>query len=355
MNALYRHAKFQAPVAQLRDRVSSIWRGAGSVLNFYERMLSEEKEVVEGDVAPFKGDIPLGAGDTHNQISLNFARPRPVMERVENLVVTPEGAGWKDGRLVERYSASKPGLRMLAGKRRPDRVAPKGYFVQSEHTDTFGDWMSEYLSPLAHLPEITAPVYLPRALARKPYVRRDGERTGIEFTEIEAPILIRDAIVVRQQRFIRYWREKDVEALSRLLSVRAVTPKQGSMLYLSRHGEVSEVADRTHPSLMVEEIVKERGGVVLRTKDASLEKYLEAAQWAETILFDHGSAAYNMIYWSPRRAIEFASDAWWMNSFLFFANASGVKDYTLICTDRGNLDSVRDRINAALDAPIGME
>ena len=38
-------------------------------------------------------------------------------------------------------------------------------FVQSEHTDTFGDWMSEYLGPLARAGAIDAPLFLPAAMA----------------------------------------------------------------------------------------------------------------------------------------------------------------------------------------------
>ncbi|WP_425410387.1 glycosyltransferase 61 family protein [Hyphococcus sp.] len=352
MNAIFRHAKFQVPLVQMRDRISSVWRGASSLLKLYQPLSEEENAVEQHGAVPFKGDIPRKAGDAHHQFRLVYKQPRPAAEKVENLIVTPEGAGWKDGRLFEKYSAGKPGLRMLAGAHAPVREVDEGYFIQSEHTDTFGDWTSEYLSPLSLLPEISAPVFLPRSMAKKAYVRRDAERTGLQFVDIDAPIRIRNATVVRLQRYIRYWRAKDVMALRKLLNVEPVTPQSGSLLYLSRYGETSEVATRTHPNLMIEEVIKERGGVVLRTGETRLEDYLNAARYAETILYDHGSAAYNMIYWSPKRAVEFVSDAWWMNSFLFFAEGLGVHDYNIICTDRGGLDSVRDRLNAVLDAPL---
>lgn len=304
---------------------------------------------MSGEMAPFKGDIPRSAGDEHGQRQMTFATARPVFEEVENLVVTPRGGGWKEGVLFEKYSAKKPGLRMLMASRKPAHTAPEGIFVQSEHVDTFGDWMAEYLSTLAQLPRIDAPVFLPAALAAKGYVQRDEARIGVDFVGIDKPLLIKRAKVMRQTRFIRYWLPAQVGALRTLLKVEPVPPAPGSLLYLSRHGERSEVADRTHPNLMLEEQVRARGGTVLRTAEASLDDYLKAGQQAETLLYDHGSAAYNMVYWRPRRIIEFASDDWWMSSFLFFANASGIRDYTIISTDR---PGAAERLNAALEAPL---
>ncbi len=348
----YRHAKFQAPIARMRDAAASVWRAAWSAAGAYKAQSADELAFVAGDAVSFKGDIPAGAGDTHVQHRLSFAAPRPLIEEADNLVATPRGGSWMGGRLYEKYSAGRPGLRMLAGARRPVREVAEGYVIQSEHIDTFGDWMAEYLSPLSHLPNIDAPVYLPAAFARKPYVPRDAARTGIAFTPIDAPILIRKARIVRQRRVIRYWRAQDVDALRRLLRVEPAPPAPRSILYLSRYGEKSEVADRTHPNLLIEEIVRDHGGKVLRTADAGLDDYLAAARSAETVLFDHGSAAYNMIYWRPRRVVEFVSDDWWTNSFLFLANSIGVGDYTIICTDRGDLEQVRARTLAALERQL---
>ena len=124
------------------------------------------------------------------------------------------------------------------------------------------------------------------------------------------------------------------------------------MVYLSRYGEESEVAQRTHPNLAIEELVKARGGRVLRAAETDLADYLSAAQDAETVLLDHGSAGYNMIYWCPRRVIEFASDAWWMNSVLMFADAMGVNDYTIIRSSLGSPENVAAKTAAALDQPL---
>ncbi len=347
--AFLRHSKVQAPMANLRSGVGKVWRGLFSAAGRYRPIPAAETETVQGEFFPFKGDIPREAGDEQGQWLLRFAIERPVFEEVENLVVTPCGGGWKEGVLFEKYSAVKPGLRMLLADHQPKKTAPGGYFIQSEHVDTFGDWMGEYLTPLAQLPHIDAPVFLPAALAAKTYVQRDCARIGIECVGVDEPLLIKRAKVMRQRRFVRYWRPEFASALARLLKVTPPSPAPGSLLYLSRHGERSEVADRTHPNLIVEDAVRKRGGVVLRTANATLDDYIKAGEKAETVLFDHGSAAYNMVYWRPRRVIEFVSDDWWMNSFLFFAASLGVEDYTILCTD---WPGVAERLDATLDAPM---
>ena len=352
MFSFFRHAKFRAPLARLRNVFGVCWRTSFAMLGRYRPMRADEMAYSVHDAVPFKGDIPQRSGGVHSQQRLSFREQRPALEAVENLIVTPLGGGWKDGTLYERYSSCRPGLRMLAGPPKPITEVDSGYFIQSEHTDTFGDWMSEYLSPLSHLESIDGPVYLPRAMADKPYVKRDAERLNINFVGVEGALLIRNAQVVRQRRCIRYWRHDDVTALRKLIAANPEAPAPGSLVYLSRHGEASEVANRTHPNLLIEALVRRRGGVVLRTSQASYEDYLNAASEAETVLFDHGSAGYNMVYWRSRRVIELVSDAWWMNSFLFFADALGIRDYSLICSDRGSPDDVASRIERALDAPI---
>lgn len=349
VSSFFRHAKFQAPLATARSQFSGVWRQAFSAAGRYAPFEAEEVAFVQGDPVSFQGDIPIHAGATHEQRRLHFKQPRPAFEKVENLVVTPCGGGWKDGVLYERYSASKPGLRALTARSKPERTLAKGIFVQSEHTDTFGDWMSEYLAPLARLDEIHAPLVLPDQLARRAYVERDSQRLGLDIVPVSAPLLIEEACVVRQPKVVRYWAPEDVSALRKFLNVAPTEPAPGSILYLSRQNEVSLVADRTYCSDIVEKVVRERGGKVLRTAEATLDDYLGAAREAETLLFDHGSAAYNMVYWRPKRAIEFVSDDWWMNSFLFFSDSIGVYDFTII---RTSLAGVEDRLNQALDRNV---
>jgi len=349
MATWFRHAKVQIPLMRLRSRVSELWRFAFRILGKFKPLTAAEMAVVEAERVPFKGDIPLGAGDEHHQNRLVYARPREPVETVKDLIFTPAGAGWAKGRLFERYSACKPGLRLLAAPPRPAREIDEAYVVQAGYFASFGDWFSEYIAPLSRAGDIKAPVLLPAKVSKRAYVDRYAKAANIAFEPIEAPVLIRNAHVVRQLRVIRYWRPEDAIALRRLLKASPVAPRPSSLLYLSRLGEKSEIAERGYPSEIVEKIVKARGGRVLRTGDATLNDYIAAAEDAETILYDHGSAAYNMIYWQPRRAIEFVSDDWWMNSFLFISDSIGVKDYTII---RGDLPGVAERLEAALDAPF---
>jgi hypothetical protein len=352
METIFRHAKFQAPLAVWRSRISSIWRAGFRLANQYQPLSEAETATVKGGDVFFKGDALLNVGPERVQTRLIFAQPRPIVEEVDNLVVTPAGAGFVDGVLYEKYSACKPGLRLFLGAHKPVKTVSSGFFVQSEHIDTFGDWTSEYLAPLARVGGIDGPVFLPAIMTPKPYVVRDAARLGIDFTGITAPLRIEKAKVVRQPKVIRYWAREDVLALKKLLNVDAPAPAPGSMVYLSRYDEPSEVAMRSHPSLAIEAIVKARGGKVVRAGEARLEDYRALAHSAETVLLDHGSAGYNMVYWNPRRVIEFVSDAWWMNSFLMFADAAGVKDYTIIRSDFGAPGDVAARTAAALDLPI---
>ncbi|WP_411816695.1 hypothetical protein [Hyphococcus sp. DH-69] len=352
MTSYFQHAKFKVPVAHMRNAVGSFWRKSSALTGQYEPMSPSEVATVDGSPVPFRGDIPKYAGTEHQQTRKRFAEPRPLLEEVENLIVTPLGGGWHDNCLFERYSSCKPGLRMLLENKAPTREVETGYVIQSEHVDTFGDWTSEYLTPLAGIANVDGPVFLPAAFAQKGYVRRDMARTSIDFQFVDAPILIKRAKVIRQQMYIRYWTPEYAQNLRRLLGAQPVSPKRGSMIYLSRHGEPSEVAVRTHPNLLIEKIVKDRGGIVLRTDDSSLEDYLAAGEHAETVLLDHGSAGYNLSYWQPKRVIEFVSDQWWMNSFLFFATSIGVPDYGIICTDQGSDDEIAKRLTDLLETPI---
>ncbi len=348
-SAIFRHSKIQAPLARLRSAISDIWRGLFRLTGKYRPFHQDDLETVRGDAAPFKGDIPLNSGGELCQYRLYYRKQRPPFHEVANLVVTPSGGAWKDGALWEKYSACKPGLRMLLAPHEAKRTVKEGVFIQSEHIDTFGDWMAEYLAPLARTGLMKAPLYLPAAMARRPYVMRDAARFGMNIIAINEPTLIEKARVVPQPKVVRSWTPECVSTLRAALGVDIIAPSPGSMLYLSRHGEASDVADRTHPNLIVEDIVRQRGGLVLRTGSAALEDYLNASTQVETLLFDHGSAVYNMVYWQPRRIIEFGSDDWWMNSFLFFTNAADVKDYTIIRSDKPGF---ADRLGAAIDAPI---
>lgn len=350
---LFQNATFRKFAMRASRRIAKASQSLAIAIGRYRPIPPAERVTTPTKPVTFKGDAPLKIRNgRREQIKLDFKIPRPPFETVENLVLTPAGDGWVGGALYERYSATTPGPKRLLHRPRPAQTVDQGIFVQSHHTVTFGDWNSEYLATLGLLDKIDAPLYLPQNLASRPYVRRDMARLGVDARPIATPTLIKNAKVVRQRKYIRYWTPKDIEAFAAFIKAAPPEPRPGSILYLSRHGERSEVLNRTHPNLAIEDVVNKRGGRVLRTAETSLEDYLSAAAAAETLLFDHGSAAYNMIHWRPRRIIEFASDTHWMNSFLMFADAMGVEDYTIIRSDVGAPADVAAKTAQALDQPI---
>ena len=351
MTSFFKSASFQKPLAEIRSTASDLWRFSFAKLGRYRPLSADEVNTENAESVSFTGDIPIRAGDTPSQNRLVYANKRPLFEEIDNLVVTPNGHGWVGGVLFEKFSATSPGLRALMSPPRPVETIPFAYFIQAEHIDTFGDWVSEYLAPLSGISKLDGPVLLPHSLAQRRYVQRDCKRLGLNVRFIQQPIKIEKARVIRQQRVIRYWSAQEVRNLRRLLNIDPVMPKPGSIIYLSRHGEASEVAVRKHPHEALERIVKQHGGQVIHTRDATLEEYQSASQNAETVIMDHGSAGYNMAYWQPKRVIEIVSDVWWMNAFLFFAKSIGVRDYVIVRSDLGDVH-VQERLSQALDAPL---
>ena len=335
-------------VAKARGAISSLWRRLFSQTGLYRPIPSDEKEIILTEKLFFKGDAPQQiASGANEQGRMAFRKPRPVWEAVDDLIVTPKGGGWVAGRFYECCSACEPGLRLLFEDHKPTASVDKAYVAQSAHKDTYGDWVSEYLCAIARAYPLDAPLLLPVELAQKDFVRRDLATLGVAWRPVEAPVKIRRAKVLRQQKFFVHFPPTDEAVLRRLFPAQAIAARPGGVVYLSRRGERSDVADRQYPSEVIEEVVRTLGGRVIRTAEASREDYAAAANDAETVIFDHGSAIYNAISWPVQRMIEVASDSWWNNSFLMMAHAVGLDDYTIIRGDLGE-DHVRRRLIHAL-------
>ena len=58
-----------------------------------------------------------------------FRIPRPSHEEAANIIVTPNGGVWREGCYEERYSAGRPGLRMLMENRRPKETRKRSVNV----------------------------------------------------------------------------------------------------------------------------------------------------------------------------------------------------------------------------------
>lgn len=350
--SLWRRLRSPSFYATLRGRVSGVWRVLFEALGRYEPISPAEKELVLRDRVAFSGDAPLQiAGGGHEQGRMVFRLKRPAFEAVENLVVTRSGAGWANGRLVERYSAGAPGLRRFFERRNAAETVSKGYHIQAAHKETYGDWVSEYLCAILRQKNFDAPLFLPAELSRRDYVKRDLQALGVKWRAVDHPIVIKSAVVLRQQKHFVHFGPEDVGALRAIFPPPSTHARPGGIAYLSRRGERSEVAQRFYPHEAVEEIVKARGGQVILTAQASPKDYLQAAPHAETVVFDHGSAFYNSLRWPVRRVVEIVSDDWWNNAFLMLADARGIRDYTIIRGDLGERH-VKEALARALDRPL---
>ncbi|WDI32649.1 hypothetical protein PUV54_05495 [Hyphococcus flavus] len=334
--------------ANVRGRIGSFFRLFFTATQRYAPFNPRDTELKLAQKIHFSGDAPVQIESRAcEQGRMVFARERPESEDVKNLVVTPNGGGWVGSRCYERYSASAPGLRVLLGHRSPAEAYETGYWVQSAHKDTYGDWVSEYLSAIIRHEPLNAPLFLPAELASRPYVCRDLARLAVDFVSVDRPMKIKNATVLRQQKYFVHFRRRDVAALRKVFAPPCEPPSPGSLVYLSRYGEVSEVADRQYPNEIVERVVADCGGRVIRTADAHPETYRAAALEADTVVFDHGSAFYNALGWRPRKVIEIVSDGWWNNAFVMLADAMGIEDYTIIRGDLGDRH-VAGRLKQAL-------
>lgn len=341
-----------ARAADMRSDVSSIWRRGFAAAGRYRPIPAQETAIVLEDRVTFKGDAPVQVVDgAHEQGRMAFRIPRPSYEEAANIIVTPNGGVWRDGCYEERYSAGRPGLRMLMENRRPEETLTEAVIIQCAHNDTYGDWVSEYLIPVLREAPLSAPLLMPAKVAAKPYAKRDLDRLSLDWRSIDRPLLIEKARILRQQKFFVHFPEKEARLLRGIFGEPCNPARPGSVVYLSRHGEISDIAERHYPSLLVEEIVKARGGHVIRTCEASPESYAAAGHEAETVIFDHGSAFYNTLGWPVRRVVEIVDDAWWNNAFVMLSNAVGIDDYTIIRGDRGD-QHVKAMLATVLETPL---
>jgi capsular polysaccharide biosynthesis protein len=320
----------------------------------YRAMSPQEHETVPVGPVPFAGDVPVSAGRDHHQIRRRYARPRAAASTVANLLYTPRGIAWADGAAHERHSAAVPGLGDLIRPPRIDRAEriAQGTVVQTVTPATYGDWFDELLSTLArNIDDIVEPIVLPRRLAGKSYVLRDMEAVGRAWRFADRDLLIGSAKVLHQIEFNKGWTVETAAAMRALLRPQPPAADPGSVLYLSRRGVRSEAGDRDYPHDLVEAVVSEFGGEVLATGASDIERFKSVGRHAETVVADHGSALYNLIHWRTARVVELASDAWWNNAFLFYADTLGIADYTIIRSDLAPEETER-KLRAVLSAPV---
>lgn len=320
----------------------------------------EERAKVRQEVYSYSGNKPkLIGGELPVRYSeafeyaprREFKNPRPLTEKVDNLVYTPRGRGWVKGRLYEKYSIDpQPHLAdLIPPLGNIERIA-QGSILQVEHPYTYGDWFAEVMVTLVHAqPNIEPPLLLPKNLLEKPYALRDLRKLNIEVRAVEKPVLVQEAVVIHKMHPRLEIGLNDVVAYRKTFAINPVTPKPGSILYLSRQGIKSERFNRTLQSEIIAQILAELGATIVLTGETGPEEYMDLASQAETVIADHGAAMYNLIYWKTQNLIELFSNDWWSSCFLSFGKALGIENYSLVCVDNLDYDTLRSRLMFEID------
>lgn len=315
--------------------IGSVVFGLARSTGYYKDWRAGERATRHTDVVAFEGDIPPAAGREHNQRRLVLVDPPPLVTRAARMLYTRAGMAWVRGSLERRFSFEEVGLRQLIDKPwRAERRVSRGSVLQSQTPFTYGDWMSEHVAALAQASLaglIVEPLLLPERWFAKPYVRRDLAVMGIRAESVDATVLIEEATVVNKRRHSHFWAKPEVDAVMAAMKMVRRPSLAGSALYLSRKGQRIEGPQRSVDNVVTEAAMEACGVKVVRTSDLGPEDYIQLAEHAETLFFDHGSAGDNLMHWQTRRVVELfrAAPNYWDPSFLFLSDCLGIHDYHL--------------------------
>lgn len=342
---------WRKPHVRARRRITQLVRATCQTIGRYRSYSAAEKATKPNDRVDFLGDVPRGAGGHPFQHRASYVLSRPAVEMVQDVTYTPRGHAWAMGCLEQRLSVRLPSVpEILSGVPLKDAgTLEQAWLVESETPYTYGDWVGDHMRALVEADPNIGPVVLSAELAGKAYVQRDLARLGLTLIAADQPLHLKTAHVLRKQIPSYYWGRPQVDAYRRRLDIDPVAPRKGSLLYLSREGMASEAVDRVYPSARVADIVRELGGKVFDTRQASPETFLDLASSAETVIADQGSAIFGVLQWQTRNLIEITTEDWWHNANLFFAKASGVESYAVLVCDRYRDDQIRPRLMELLD------
>lgn len=343
---------FKPPIVRAKRRALTTIKDILTVCGRVEGFSAAQLETVKGAPASFLGDIPVGAGDERLQHHREYKIKRQDRLSVQDVLYTDRGMAWTNGRLNQRYSIRRPSPSevWMRPKARDVEKIHQGTIVQSQYSNTWGDWVSEHLLILSKHRDFVAPLLIPETLYRRSYVVRDLNLLGLDVLPVRAPILVENALILNKTNFQLYWSAHETEAIRNALNVDPPAPAPGSLLYLSREDVQSELdVVRKFPHAAVSQLVHERGGMVVRTGEMSYEQTINLAANAETVIADHGAALCNLLFWRPKRVIELVTDNWWNNCFLFLAKAVDVQEFVVLRSDHRTDDEIKRAIGSYLD------
>lgn len=317
-------------------------------VGLYEEIPREYNEIVFAEKADYWGDSPVGEfARGYIQTGYNYLRERPDHVTRKDLYYTPIGMAWRNGRIDEMSSFSpllKPFVQVpYFGA---VDVIDRGTVVQSEFTNTYGDWVTEQSRSLALASKLVSPVVLPRHLKDRGYVRHDLERLGVEGLFPERPVRIREAHVLLKRRPGLYWTREDVAAYRARHGIAPPEAKPGSLIFLSRRGVRSELqeASRTFPTDLVADLVERMGGQVFHTGAMGHDDFTALGESAETVIAEHGAAMFNLLQWNTKNVIELITDNWWSGCFVFLGKAAGVENHVLLRVSGKSPEEISARI-----------
>lgn len=290
-------ADWRKPHIRMKNKLTHFVRKGCEVAGRYQGYSLAELETAQSDRVDFIGDIPSVAGLNPYQHREYYVLDRPSVETIQNVVYTPAGHAWVNGKLIERLSVREPSVReMLAGEPKKTGTSLKeAWLIEGKTPFTYGDWVGDHVRALVEADQDIDLVVLPLFLAEKTYVQRDLANLGIELRAADEPINIEPAHVLRKTVPSYYWGPQQVDAYRHRFNTKLHTPQKGSLIYLSRANFISEVVDRTYPSAAIADYLQKLGGKVFDTRQASPEAFEKIADSVETVIADQGSAIFGVL------------------------------------------------------------
>lgn len=332
----------------LKNRILGLAALAGRYVPFSKA----EAAFRSAEPIAFRGDLPTSAGSEFNQYRLVYAQPREPVLWAGDIVYTPSGQAWIGSTLHRHYSIREPHLRDLLSPPPLDGVPvlQKATLLQCNWPYTYGDWASEAALTLAGIEPDGSPLVLPEFLARKPYVQADVKRLGFELVSAAHPLKLLNARIARPTHPFNCIPAEAVAQFRKRLSIRPPQPRAGSIIYLSRAGEASEIMARDMPHDVIEPVMRKLGAQVIHCRDWRYDDYHRLASEAETVVADLGSATFNLVQWNSRRLIQLYSNRWWDGWGLFVAQAVGISDISMVCVDEIDGAGLERKLKALLPA-----
>jgi hypothetical protein len=229
---------------------------------------------------------------------------------------------------------------------RPTHPIDEGTIVQSATPFTYGDWAGDQRNSILSSKKFPTPLILPSWIGNRWYVKKDLSDLGVEYVIADSSIFIRNAYVLRKKSVCNLLFEDDVQAYKAAYNSPDVTPKPGSIVYLSRgsFSRTIEMAGRNYPSDIIGKIVEELGGRVIDTNGKDRNYYQNIATEADIVIADHGGALFHIMEWKPRVVIEMIEDGWWWPCFPFLSAACGAVYHGIIRSSQRSESDLRKQI-----------